>query len=44
MCDIAAQMVTLSQASMQGLATNVSVELGSNASAEEIVHLVVRLP
>jgi hypothetical protein len=44
MSDIAAQMVTLSQASMQGLPTNVSVKLGSNASAEEIVHLVVRLP
>jgi hypothetical protein len=37
-------MVTLSQASMQGLSTNVSVELGAQASAEEIVQLVVRLP
>ena len=44
MCDIAAQMVTLSQASMQGLSTNVSAELGAQASAQEIVQLVVRLP
>ncbi len=44
MTDIAAQMVVLSEATLHGLSTNVSVELGADASADSIVELVVRLP
>lgn len=44
MTDIAAQMVLLSEATLRGFATNVSVELGATATAEEIVEKVVRLP
>jgi len=44
MTDIAAQMVLLSEATLRGFATNVSVELGAAATAEEIVENVVRLP
>ena len=44
MTDIAAQMVTLSEATLRGLSTNVSVELGATADADSIVELVVRLP
>ena len=44
MTDIAAQMVVLSEATLRGFATNVSVELGTNADAESIVEMVVRLP
>ena len=44
MTDIAAQMVLLSEATLRGFATNVSVELGAAATAEEIVGKVVRLP
>jgi hypothetical protein len=44
MTDIAAQMVVLSEATLRGHSTNVSVELGGNADAESIVNLVVRLP
>ena len=44
MTDIAAQMVVLSEATLKGLSTNVSVELGADASADSIVELVVRLP
>ena len=44
MTDIAAQMVVLSEATLKGLSTNVSVELGADASAHSIVELVVRLP
>jgi inosine-uridine nucleoside N-ribohydrolase len=44
MTDIAAQMVLLSEATLRGFATNVSVELGPAATAEEIVQEVVRLP
>jgi len=44
MTDIAAQMVVLSEATLRGDATNVSVELGANADADSIVELVVRLP
>ena len=44
MTDIAAQMVVLSEATLRGFATNVSVELGANADAESIVEMVVRLP
>ena len=44
MTDIAAQMVLLSEATLRGFATNVSVELGTAATAEEIVQKVVRLP
>jgi hypothetical protein len=34
----------LSEATLRGFATNVSVELGATATAEEIVEKVVRLP
>ena len=44
MTDIAAQMVVLSEATLKGLSTNVSVELDSDADADSIVELVVRLP
>ena len=44
MADIAAQMVLLSEASLRGFPTNVSIELGASATAEEIVEYVVRLP
>ena len=44
MTDIAAQMDFLSEATLRGFATNVSVELGAAATAEEIVQKVVRLP
>ena len=44
MTDIAAQMVVLSEATLRGFSTNVSVELGASAEADSIVDLVVRLP
>ncbi|CAN2188361.1 hypothetical protein MCEMRE254_00462 [Candidatus Nanopelagicaceae bacterium] len=44
MTDIAAQMVVLSEATLRGFSTNVSVELGASANADSIVDLVVRLP
>ncbi|CAN2187448.1 hypothetical protein MCEMRE195_00443 [Candidatus Nanopelagicaceae bacterium] len=44
MTDIAAQMVVLSEATLRGFSTNVSVELGASADADSIVDLVVRLP
>ena len=44
MTDIAAQMVVLSEATLRGFSTNVSVELGASANADSIVELVVRLP
>lgn len=44
MTDIAAQMVVLSEATLRGNPTNVSVELGTNADADSIVELVVKLP
>ncbi len=44
MTDIAAQMVTLSEATLRGFSTNVSVELGAAATEDSIVELVVRLP
>jgi hypothetical protein len=44
MTDIAAQMVTLSEATLRGFSTNVSIELGSAATADSIVEMVVRLP
>jgi hypothetical protein len=44
MTDFAAQMVTLSEATLRGFSTNVSVELGATADADSIVELVVRLP
>jgi hypothetical protein len=44
MTDIAAQMVVLSEATLRGFSTNVSVELGASADANSIVDLVVRLP
>lgn len=44
MTDIAAQMVVLAEASLRGFPTNVSLELGATATAEEIVMYVVKLP
>ena len=44
MTDIAAQMVVLSEATLRGFTTNVSIELGASADADSIVELVVRLP
>lgn len=44
MADIAAQMVMLSEATLRGFPTNVSIELGASATAESIVDYVVRLP
>jgi hypothetical protein len=44
MTDIAAQMVLLSEATLRGFSTNVSIELGATATAESIVEKVVRLP
>ena len=44
MTDIAAQMVVLSEATLRGFSTNVSVELGAKADADSIVEMVVRLP
>ena len=44
MTDIAAQMVLLSEATLCGFSTNVSVDLGAGATAEAIVEKVVRLP
>jgi hypothetical protein len=43
MTDIAVQMTLLAQASLADIPTNVSVELGKSASAEEIVKLVVQV-
>ena len=43
MADIAVQMTTLAQCVMRDLPTNVEAELGKDASAEEIVNLVVRI-
>jgi hypothetical protein len=45
MTDIAAQMTTLAAASMNGLPTNVSVELeGQSVSVGAIIERVVRVP
>ena len=44
MTDIAAQMVLLSEATLRGFSTNVSIELGTNATSESIVETVVKLP
>ena len=43
MTDIAAQMAILAQATMADIPTNVSVELGREATAEQIVTLVVQV-
>ena len=44
MTDIAAQMVVLSEATLRGFSTNVGIELGATATAEDIVKKVVQLP
>lgn len=45
MTDIAAQMTTLAAASLNGLPTNVSVELeGQSVTAEAIIEKVVKVP
>ena len=43
MADIAVQMTVLAQCAMRGVGTNVEEELGKDASAEEIIKLVVRV-
>jgi hypothetical protein len=43
MADIAVQMTTLTQCALRDMPTNVEVELGKGASAEEIIKLVVRV-
>jgi hypothetical protein len=44
MTDIAAQMVVLAEATLRGFPTNISIELGTTATSEEIVQSVVKLP
>ena len=44
MTDIAAQMVLLSEATLRGFDTNVSIDLGKEATADQIIKMVVRLP
>jgi hypothetical protein len=43
MADIAVQMTTLAQCALRNMPTNVEAELGKDASAEEIIQLVVRV-
>jgi hypothetical protein len=43
MADIAVQMTTLAQCALRDMPTNVESELGKDASAEEIIRLVVRV-
>jgi hypothetical protein len=43
MADIAVQMTTLAQCALRDMPTNVEAELGKDASAEEIIRLVVRV-
>ena len=42
MSDIAAQLAFLAAAQINGVATNVNIELGESATAEDIVRVVVR--
>ena len=42
MSDIAAQLAFLGAAQINGVATNVNIELGESATAEDVVHVVVR--
>ncbi len=44
MTDIAAQMVVLAEATLRGFSTNISIEFGATATAEDIVKKVVQLP
>ena len=43
MADIAAQMTVLAQCGIRDIPTNVEAELGKDASAAEIIQLVVRI-
>lgn len=43
MADIAVQMTVLAQCALRDVPTNVEAELGTHASAEEIIKLVVRV-
>jgi hypothetical protein len=43
MTDIAVQMTVLAQCALRSMPTNVEVELGKDASAEEIIRCVVRV-
>ena len=42
MSDIAAQLALLGAAQINGVATNVNIELGESATVEDIVRVVVR--
>ena len=42
MSDIAAQLAFLAAAQINGVATNVNIELGESATAEDVVQVVVR--
>ena len=42
MSDIAAQLAFLAAAQINGVATNVNIELGESATAEDVVRVVVR--
>ena len=42
MSDIAAQLAFLAAAQINGVATNVNIELGESATAEDVVNVVVR--
>lgn len=43
MADIAVQMTVLAQCALRDVPTNVEAELGKDASAEEIIRLVVKV-
>jgi hypothetical protein len=43
MADIAVQMTNLAKCALADVPTNIEAELGKNASAEEIIKLVVRV-
>ncbi len=43
MADIAVQMTVLAQCALRDVPTNVEAEVGNDASAEEIIKLVVRV-
>ena len=43
MADVAIQMITLAPSALREMPTNVEAELGKDASAEEVIRLVVRV-
>jgi len=42
MSDIAAQLALLSAAQINGIPTNVNVELGEGATAEAVINIVIK--